>query len=577
MTYLKKYVDAAAGILLMPLLVCAQPGKEAGVGNEQVNIVQEYKPVISPAEKIQNSPAYRDTVPPAPRLTYRFINRKPEYSFHPDTIKPARMKGEPLSQLFPGMLRLGGGNYNTFLFDGNYMSVRSKNWQYGAEAHHLSSSYMAQDYGRAGFSENRARLFGKYIYKEHSLQSQFTYNRDANRFFAIPGEFSGVIPHTVKNAFHYRTLEWSASAESVRRDTGWFRHKEQFQIRNTKGSSGSSETQFDLGTQLARKWGNEMYRIDAAWSYIGYTPAISNLNTFTITENIFRLSPTVELTARKWNAALGMHAFYTTDKQEVQITPNLLIRYQVLPSLLGIYLHAGGNVYRNGLLSLVRQNPFIGDFTQPVNTQLPLDATLGFRGNIRTDFHWDLNGSYKIMNRLALFYSTINFPFPVNVLQNGRYPNDYRFYVVYDDGSYAGGQATLSYSGIEHFDVGVRAVYNKYMMKNESKAWYQPEAEGNAWVTWKGSKKWEGRMDVIYRGNTYGRRVIWNYSNPNNTLSEVYLIKGYPDINLGVNYHHSTHVGAFARVCNIVGTRYQRWLDYPTQSVNVQAGLQVVF
>lgn len=583
MICLKKYAKYFALLLCIPSGMMAQG---QGVGNEQVNIVQEYKPVITPAEKITSNPDYRDTIPPAPALRYGFVDRRPEYRFKPDTIKPARMRGEPLSRIFPGLLRIGGGNYNTFFADAKYLSQRSKAWQYGIEARHLSSSYMALDYGRAGFSDNKVQAHGKYMSEKYSFSSSLAYAREANRFYSynipvLPSDFN---PEKDGNGFHYQNMEWKAALRSNTIDSSSLKHHESFMYRRTWGSIGWHENQIELSSRIEKSLGKDIYGAGFTVNHFSTGGGNSMFAPFPMPqvntqykELIAQLNPSVQLRGKKLIAVLGFKTFLAFNEGRLRLAPDVSLRYSAWQDYLNAYLFLGGGLTRNSLQSIITENPFLGFTNNYSNAYTPIDAGVGLKGKFIHHFYWDVSVQYRMVQNMLLFtgYSQRVASDPFSSAINFYTIN--RFRSVLDNVNRGSLQLMLQYKGFKGFDIGMRASLHQYTTENQSKPWYLPDAEGNLWITYVHNEKAEARFDLIYRGNTYGASSNGAGFQGITLTQNSFLIKAYPDINFTFHYHHNKRLGFFARACNIIGARYQRWLDFPTQSFNIQAGMQFAF
>jgi outer membrane receptor protein involved in Fe transport len=116
-------------------------------------------------------------------------------------------------------------------------------------------------------------------------------------------------------------------------------------------------------------------------------------------------------------------------------------------------------------------------------------------------------------------------------------------------------------------------------MATEQKAWFKPLYDITLAANYRLEEKFNFKLNVFYIGQQFGKRV---YPNSNFTglipdNFDVYKIKSWVDLNLGANYQYNKRLGAFVSVNNILGTRYQRWLDYPTQSFNFLIGATLSF
>src|ERR1051326_2125545 len=144
-----------------------------------IKIVKAFIPTIADAYKITDMPVMKDSVPPAPKLNYAISSKKVFTPYNLEILKPAKMVGEPLSKLYNGLVKLGGGNYNTPYAEIFYSNGRSKEYSFGAHAKHISSKADIEGYGFGGMSDNQVELFGKKFFRKETLAGNFDFNRNA--------------------------------------------------------------------------------------------------------------------------------------------------------------------------------------------------------------------------------------------------------------------------------------------------------------------------------------------------------------------------------------------------------------
>ena len=77
--------------------------------------VNSYRPTISDAKKLAQTPTTIDTVLPKPSPTYIYGNDPVQTTFTPDSIQAATMKGEPLDPLYRAYVRGGAVNGINYL------------------------------------------------------------------------------------------------------------------------------------------------------------------------------------------------------------------------------------------------------------------------------------------------------------------------------------------------------------------------------------------------------------------------------------------------------------------------------
>ena len=168
---LSKYFFTLLSVFVFTTIQAQTERKEGDdLGIEQVNVVQDYKPTIVDAIKLNDNPSIIDSTPLNPKLTYTFLNKKFDKNFELEPITAAKMKGEPLTKLYNSYIKVGLGTYTTPYLEAFVNSLRKKEYSVGARAKHLSSTYSSKDLGYAGFSDNE---IGVFVVVNFCAQSKF--------------------------------------------------------------------------------------------------------------------------------------------------------------------------------------------------------------------------------------------------------------------------------------------------------------------------------------------------------------------------------------------------------------------
>ena len=109
-------------------------GKEDTLKTRIVTVF-DYKPTVSDAKKLAESPSTIDTVLPKPQARFSFDTRQLTTSYTPDSIRAAKMKGEPLDPLFRSFVKGGLGNGINYMLDGYVDALRSRDGALGLHVH----------------------------------------------------------------------------------------------------------------------------------------------------------------------------------------------------------------------------------------------------------------------------------------------------------------------------------------------------------------------------------------------------------------------------------------------------------
>jgi hypothetical protein len=122
--------------------------------------------------------------------------------------------------------------------------------------------------------------------------------------------------------------------------------------------------------------------------------------------------------------------------------------------------------------------------------------------------------------------------------------------------------------------------YYRYLsLESQEFAWQLPQIESGIKARYNLGDKLTGRLDFIYWGDRYA--LFQTVNNPQTLQQEVIStsqkLRGIPDLNIGVDYHYTSRLGAFVQFNNILVQRYYWWNQYPLQRFNLMAGLKLLF
>ena len=146
-----KKIFFATGFGLLAVQLSAQTQEGSGLNAGQVNVVQDYKPTLADAIKINTNPTINDSTPAVPRLDYSNINKTLITDFKIEPITPAKMKGEPLQKLNNNYVKVGFGNYLTSNAEAYLGSGRSKKMKYTFTGKNFSTAGSIKKYSFEGF------------------------------------------------------------------------------------------------------------------------------------------------------------------------------------------------------------------------------------------------------------------------------------------------------------------------------------------------------------------------------------------------------------------------------------------
>ncbi len=547
--------------------VLAQTDKKEGddLGTEQVNVVQDYKPTIIDAVKLNDNPAINDSTPLNPKLIYTFLSKKFDKNFELEPIAAAKMKGEPLSKLYNSYVKVGLGTYTTPYFEAYVNSLRKKEYTVGAHAKHLSSTYTSgKNKAYAGFSDNEIGVFGKYFVKDNIVSGAVDYNYNAMHYYGVDRLFSDTVLKKKQTEQAYGNFGLAANLLSTHHDSDKMNYEANLKYYNFSEQGPAVENNFFIDATLSKFVKTELFGGNLAVDYYGNKNSLKEFN-----EALVSIAPFVKAAQEKWQATLGIKVTVESTAGKTHFFPNLHAKYNLVDNILAIYLDVDGKTERNSYKKLATENPFILSSLSIENSTSPLIAALGLRGNISSEISFHLSGSYT---------SSKNMPLYVNYATNFEQS---RFVVIYDNANILNAHAELAYTKSTKFRLGGKVDYYNYSMENEAKAWHKPSLQLAISGKYNIQDKIWILADIFTINKQYAKISEFNGFTP---ISNVPLVteskrelKGITDVNLGVEYLYNKRLSAFVKFNNIAAYRYYRWNNYPTQRFNLLAGLSYSF
>ena len=541
--------------------------KNKDLGSEQVEILGEFNPEISDAHKIGRNPVIRDTTAKLSISGYSLLDKKINTRFEVDPIPSARMKGEPLSRIYRSYMKGGIGNYSTPLGEIYFNSLRSKEFSYVAYLKHISSSGSIPNALYSGFSNTATGLSGQYFKKFHTVSGEFDYNRNVVHYYGFPTHPLMDFNIDNKDLIRQRFNSFSGSGElqSSYKDSSKLNHHVNLKYNNYADLYDTAvENNIRLDASLNKYHGNELLGTDVMVDYYHNTlPDQTSFNT------IIKVNPNVISSGSKWKVKAGLNIFAevaTDNVGKFHFYPDMNVNFNLVDDIVIPFAGITGNLEKNSFRSLTGINPFMSANAPLENSDTRYNVYLGLRGSMSSEITYNSRVAYSDVRNMPFF---INDPAVF-------YPE--RFIAVYDDVKLLNITAELAYQKTEKLKLLLKGDWYRYEMTNEMLPWHRPGTEVKFTSLYSLRDKIILRSDIFYMNARYGRERF-SVSGDNDLIFGTYPVrlKGFADINLGIEYRYTKQLSAFVNFNNIGAVRYNRWYNYPTQRFNLMGGFTYSF
>ncbi|WP_306642986.1 hypothetical protein [Sanyastnella coralliicola] len=522
------------------------------------------------AAKQQAWPKIKESVVEIPSIKYTLIPNKQQVSIQPKLIEPAKVLVEPkLTKLYKGHVRAGFGLYTTPLLDLHYMDGRSRNGVWGVNYYHLSSAggVALEDSIPDSFSTNSVRLWGRKFLKKHAIEGAFEWDRDVVNYYGFDPylNWDADISDTKQR---FNNIQGDLQLISYHRDSSKVNYHGGIKFRNFRDLDDGVENNVDVSTHLRTTKGTETYHGDISINYNDYT--FTNLNDSTEGNQdqvLIQVAPQIQ--TRIGNFMVNVGAGIWIDAQSERpfhFYPLAEASYSLLDDLFIPYVGVQGRVEQNTYRSITDDNPFVLNDIEIKNTNRRLELFGGIRGT--------LSSTTSFNARL----STTRFEDFMYFVNDSTYSPGSRFFTLYDDLTVFNLRGEVSINNGEKLHMQLRGDYFLYSTGEEEHPWYQPTTRVTVTTSYNLADKLVLNLDIFTEGQRKAKSLVQHQDGTLETDGSYTVdLKGYADVNLGVEYRYSKRLSAWVRFNNMFAARYQQWSPYNVQRFNAMLGASYSF
>jgi hypothetical protein len=482
--------------------------------------------------------------------------------------EPAKKEWEaPKLDLYPGLVRVGYGNFLSPLVEGRYLSTQSSEWQYATKFYHQSFGKGPVRWMDEESKESHTQLAGdvSYFLDDSELYASLDLKRDAYTFYGRDLGF--VIPTNVDFASQYfaPNKQLHGDLKLGIRDldkVGRIGYAGEIVLGGFRDSYAVREQELGFEGKGEFRPSKEM-KASLGVSY--FTTATEDLK-YDLNRNYFSIRPEGHYEYGDFHFSAGVVLVSDNDsvaesKPAIRIFPVLKSTYQVSGNL-KVNAAISGDVQRNTYRSFVQENPFLGPSDQLLNTVTSFEFAAGVEG-LATD---------KLVYRAGLAVRRqSNLHFFVN-----SYADTSRFELVYDQ------QATVlqfnsdvEFSVTEKYKVTAQFDFFHYNLSTLQTAWHRPTwtASMNHRLTPFKNFSLQANLQVLGGMKARGLGQI-------DTLppqAEVVKLPVVVDLQVSLEYQINSRLAVFANGANLLNRNNMRWMNYPVRGIQGVGGLSFKF
>ncbi|MCA1763532.1 MAG: hypothetical protein ABR574_07040 [Cryomorphaceae bacterium] len=565
--------------MLLSLSVMAQP--EPDEGFDQTLIITGNRTLtVQKAYKISELPSVVDINSDQIELKYQLIPRRPITEIKLEQIEPAKVKvREPLEKLYHGYVKGGAGTFATPFLEASYTSTRKRDFAYGVRARHLSANDgINRPVAFSGFSENAAELWGKKVYKKHSLETALSYNRNAYHYYGFDPQDANIDKKDIKQA--YSDISLNGKWKSYYRDSSRVNHTLYLNSYFLTDRYDASEVGVNVAADLESIRGNQFYTLNTGLDFIGYQSGElrpfdfmddtsgTSLGSTDQNNAIFKAVPKILFAKGGLRAAVGLGIYgQFTNKARFHAFPDLEVSYSLFNNIFIPYAGMTGSVERNGFRTLSRDNPFIlSNIRALENSVVRYKLFGGIRGTISDNLSFNLGASYQRVDDQVLY------------VNDTLVSSENRFDLIYDDVKTLTLKGEVTYRYGEKWSATVSGHVFSYSVENEEEAWHLPSHRFALKADYNLFDKFIIGGELAW----VGKRMVKSYLpvdniEPNEAGFTAIELDAYVDLSLSAEYRYTNRLSVFVEGHNLTATKYDIYYRFPTQRVFILGGAKYSF
>ncbi|HAN20003.1 MAG: hypothetical protein A2X13_05040 [Bacteroidetes bacterium GWC2_33_15] len=525
---------------------------------KEVQVVKPYEPTISDAFKINRLPRITDTLKLVPKVKYSLQTKQLNLGYSIEPIKPAKMVGEPLVELYNSYVTVGIGTKVLPVIEAYVNNLRSKEYSYGAYYKHMSSfakitldDDIRQD---AGFHDNDLRFFGKKFIKNTIIFADMGLKSNTMYHYGYDTSVDTILlKDNIKQNF--LLLDLNANYKTNYIDSTHVNYDFGFSLDYLKDNFENHELAFKINGDINKIFTSEMIGVNFSIEHYSVNETIDSSN-----NTVVKINPWVGKFGEKFRVKAGLNIFSDNrgDFSNTYYFPTGSLEYNIVNNIIIPYAGVDGKLEINNYQSTTTINPFITPGLGLKNTDYKIILFAGLKGNFSSSIFYNFKATYSLID---------NMPFFVNNLEQTDSIGN-QFNVVYDNIQLISYFGELSVAASEKLNFHIMANYRDYKMDKEEKAWHKPTFDLTFAARYNIKNKIIVKADLFAIGKRYAK--IDDTGNFNELESVI-------DINIGAEYRYSKILSGFIQINNLLSEKYYTWNYYPAYGLNILLGITYSF
>jgi len=563
------------GILLLSISIgFAQRTQKDTINTGVIDVVKPYAPTISDAFKVKEIPSLDDEATETKKeIKYNIFSFPVASTFTPAKGKAAVVEKRAPVKLFDNYATLGVGTYTTVLGEVYYNHAISRNESVGGYvSHHSSAGGIEGVSFNDNFSNSKINLNYSSRLRDLAWNVKAGFQHQMYNWYGVPeSQITQAQDNNIEvdHSFFDAHLGGEIEFEDTYINSG------SFLFRRFGDNQGSGENRFIAKAKIDVPINDIEISTDFKIDYLGGTFDRNYVTNDQLNYGNFQigLSSTYQLKQDDLTLDLGVSLYYLNDKESgdnnFYIYPNITATYSLVNDVLIAYGGIKGGLIQNSYYGFAKENPFVSPTLSITPTDQLYNAYVGLKGKLSSNMSYNVSGHYLADRNKALFRNN------EITLTNEDYTYGNSFGMVYDNVDTFGVAGEINVDVNRNFKLGIKAEYFSYSTDDEVEAWNLPDIKGSLFLDYQINEYWFAGANLFY----IGERKDQFFLNDGITITSPFtvVLDSYFDANAHIGYHINDQLSVFAKANNIANDAYQKWQNFPVQSIQFLAGATYKF
>ena len=561
-----KYIYSSLFFLAAGLMTAQAQEKKAeekAVVNEEIEVVRPYKPILAEAVKLRRSPNLDDVKIYKAKLNYSITDRKLELNSDIQKLQAQAVADEKESILINNYVKGGVGNLATIFGEAYFNNGKDEGLQFGGYFRHFSQEGKLN---KQNSSDQQLSVFGRSILDQHTVSGRINVQRHGTNFYGIDTDRPTFNTDPQKQALTFVELEGELvknftedpDALSYALKANGYIWSDKFEAKENyltlNGYLNKRISSFNLGLAASTEFGNTK---DALTS---------------VGNNLLRLNPYIRLQVKGAKVTAGVNfvqefgAFSST-----RIFPAVTADFTLIPDYLQVFGEVKGDVNRNSLRGFTEENPWLNSNILIKNTVEKLSFSAGIKGTGGPGFGYKARVYVKQFDDMPLFIN--------------NFDNLNKFDLIYDFGKtkLTGIEGELSVQVSDALKWTGKLNLDDWKPAQETYSWFKPGLKVSSNFVYTYNKKLSFNAAVVIQDDVKAKVNVQTpvnplqYLVPNTGIERIETVKGFVDLGIGADYRINNKFSVFAKANNLLNSKYNRFLYYQVNGLNVFGGLTYSF